>query len=253
MRTLNRRLTILLALLFIATAAWAQLSIISPLQNWSVHPLRWTYHSYQRWLARTPCSDCPMETRQFDTLTIRYPKVYHVEEESMFNGVDPALILADHKNLAGLGFSLTHIPQSKYTWYRTLFDQRRANAIRVEEVHGWLVNIYGPRSGMPASADVFGRSCSLTVYSSLVDYVRDTDLAKWNDRAFDQAVRDFCMLNTVDTCEGQGATRSGSPSNKGVNLTVRPVTRLAGLLPERGSHGRAQGARPSRPAGYAWR
>src|SRR5262245_24201593 len=38
-----------------------------------------------------------------------------------------------------------------------------------------------------------------------------------------------------------------------MNLTVRPVTRLAGLLLARDSHGRAQGARPSRPAGYAQR
>jgi len=35
-----------------------------------------------------------------------------------------------------------------------------------------------------------------------------------------------------------------------MNLTVRPVTRLADFLPERDSHGHAQGARPSRPAGY---
>jgi hypothetical protein len=38
-----------------------------------------------------------------------------------------------------------------------------------------------------------------------------------------------------------------------VNLTVRPVTRLAGLKLTRDSHGHAQGARPSRPAGYAGR
>jgi hypothetical protein len=184
-----------------------------------------------------------METRTLDALTIRYPKVYHVEEESIFNDADPALILADPQNLAGLAFSLTHIPQSRYTWYRTLFDRRRANAIRVEELHGWLVNIYGPRPGIPASADVFGRTCSLTVYSSLVDYARGTDLAKWNDRAFDQAVRDLCMLNTVDTCEGQDATRSDSPSNNGMNLTVRPVTALAN----------SASAAPVRPAGYAGR
>jgi len=35
-----------------------------------------------------------------------------------------------------------------------------------------------------------------------------------------------------------------------MNLTVRPVTRLADLLPVRDSTGRAQGARPSRPADY---
>jgi hypothetical protein len=45
----------------------------------------------------------------------------------------------------------------------------------------------------------------------------------------------------------------GLMHNIGVNLTVRPVTRLAGLLPIRDSHGRAQGARPSRTAGYAGR
>jgi len=44
-----------------------------------------------------------------------------------------------------------------------------------------------------------------------------------------------------------------APYNKRVNLTVRPVTRLAGRLPEPDSHGHAQGARPSRPAGYARR
>jgi hypothetical protein len=43
------------------------------------------------------------------------------------------------------------------------------------------------------------------------------------------------------------------PHNIAMNLTVRPVTRLAGLLPQRDSHGRAQGARPSRPAGYRGR
>jgi len=41
--------------------------------------------------------------------------------------------------------------------------------------------------------------------------------------------------------------------NNAMNLTVRPVTRLAGLLPARDSHGHAQGARPSRPAGYGGR
>jgi len=35
-----------------------------------------------------------------------------------------------------------------------------------------------------------------------------------------------------------------------INLTVRPVARLAELPLTRDSHGRAQGARPSRPAGY---
>jgi len=38
-----------------------------------------------------------------------------------------------------------------------------------------------------------------------------------------------------------------------MNLTVRPVTRLAGLLPVRDSHGHAQGARQSRPADYRGR
>ena len=42
-------------------------------------------------------------------------------------------------------------------------------------------------------------------------------------------------------------------SNDALNLTVRPVTRLAGLHLGRTSTGRAQGARPSRPAGYARR
>jgi len=41
--------------------------------------------------------------------------------------------------------------------------------------------------------------------------------------------------------------------NERVNLTVRPVTRLAGLLLHQDSNGSAQGARPSRPAGYARR
>ena len=41
--------------------------------------------------------------------------------------------------------------------------------------------------------------------------------------------------------------------NKRINLTVRPVTRLACLFLTWDSHGRAQGARPSRPAGYARR
>ena len=44
------------------------------------------------------------------------------------------------------------------------------------------------------------------------------------------------------------------PSNNRVNLTVRPVTRLAVLAPPRiTSKGSEQGARPSRPAGYAER
>ena len=37
------------------------------------------------------------------------------------------------------------------------------------------------------------------------------------------------------------------PHNKRMNLTVRPVTRLAGLDLTAGSTGRAQGARPSGP------
>ena len=43
------------------------------------------------------------------------------------------------------------------------------------------------------------------------------------------------------------------PHDDAMNPTVRPITRLAGFLPVRDSHGRAQGARPSRPAGYCWR
>jgi len=43
---------------------------------------------------------------------------------------------------------------------------------------------------------------------------------------------------------------TGSP-NSAMNRTVWPVTRLAGLLLTRDSNGSAQGARPSRPAGYA--
>ena len=46
---------------------------------------------------------------------------------------------------------------------------------------------------------------------------------------------------------------SASPHNDGVNLTVRPITRLAGLLLQADLHGSAQGARPPRPAGYAQR
>jgi len=41
--------------------------------------------------------------------------------------------------------------------------------------------------------------------------------------------------------------------NNGINLTVWPVTRLAGLNLNNGSKGRGQGARPSQPAGYAGR
>ena len=41
--------------------------------------------------------------------------------------------------------------------------------------------------------------------------------------------------------------------NNGVNLTVWPVTRLAGLGSSSDSKGREQGARPSQPAGYAGR
>src|SRR5437867_7968796 len=45
------------------------------------------------------------------------------------------------------------------------------------------------------------------------------------------------------------------PSNKRMNLTVRPVTRLAGLgsAPHLPARWRTQGARPSRPAGYRGR
>ena len=43
----------------------------------------------------------------------------------------------------------------------------------------------------------------------------------------------------------------GQSSNKRINLTVRPVTRLAWLPSQQTSKGRTQGARPSRPAGYA--
>jgi len=41
--------------------------------------------------------------------------------------------------------------------------------------------------------------------------------------------------------------------NNGVNLTVWPVTRLAARTVTHSSKGRAQGARPSQPAGYAGR
>ena len=42
-------------------------------------------------------------------------------------------------------------------------------------------------------------------------------------------------------------------ANNGVNLSVWPITRLASLHLTGGSKGRAQGARPSQPAGYAGR
>src|SRR5262245_56125126 len=43
-------------------------------------------------------------------------------------------------------------------------------------------------------------------------------------------------------------------ANYGVNLSVRPVTRLARDAPRpHPPHGRAQAARPPRPAGYAGR
>ena len=66
-------------------------------------------------------------------------------------------------------------------------------------------------------------------------------------------------------CNGRtrrhGPTRGGSPGantkgthNKRVNLTGRPVTRLAGEAPPHiSANGGGQGARPSRPAGYARR
>jgi len=41
-----------------------------------------------------------------------------------------------------------------------------------------------------------------------------------------------------------------TPHNKQMNLTVRPVTRLADLNLTGDSNGSAQGARPSRSAGY---
>jgi hypothetical protein len=58
--------------------------------------------------------------------------------------------------------------------------------------------------------------------------------------------------------QGEGVTSQGAraiagPSNNRMNLTVRPVTRLAGLYLAAGSKGRGQGTRPSRPAGYAER
>src|SRR5262249_29117748 len=53
--------------------------------------------------------------------------------------------------------------------------------------------------------------------------------------------------------QARGAT-SGGPSNMRMHLTVRPVTRLAGVAPPPISpQGGAQGARPSRPAGDARR
>jgi hypothetical protein len=60
---------------------------------------------------------------------------------------------------------------------------------------------------------------------------------------------------TVDVAEATWRLASvvPGPLNNRMNLTVRPVTRLACLLLARDSHGRAQGARPSRPAGYAGR
>ena len=52
----------------------------------------------------------------------------------------------------------------------------------------------------------------------------------------------------------QTASEVWTPPNYRVNLTVRPGTRLALSAPRpHSSHGRAQGARPSRPAGYAGR
>jgi len=47
--------------------------------------------------------------------------------------------------------------------------------------------------------------------------------------------------------------RVATSHNQRINLTVRPVTRLACLDLNQDSNGSAQGARPSRPAGYARR
>ena len=56
---------------------------------------------------------------------------------------------------------------------------------------------------------------------------------------------------TID--EGADVTFGSWPSNKRINLTVRPVTRLAGAPALITSKGGGQGARPSRPAGYPQR
>ena len=44
--------------------------------------------------------------------------------------------------------------------------------------------------------------------------------------------------------------RCAAPHNNAMNPTVRPVTRLATSFASMSSNGHAQGARPSRPAGY---
>ena len=68
--------------------------------------------------------------------------------------------------------------------------------------------------------------------------------------SFAQGPRPLASRETVHARAGALASRT---SNKRVNLTVRPVTRLAALGAMTGSKGGVQGARPSRPAGYARR
>src|SRR5262245_38260252 len=62
-----------------------------------------------------------------------------------------------------------------------------------------------------------------------------------------------CFCGPMPPIQMLGNTWSSSngrrPANNALNLTVRPVTRLDGLNQVRASTGRAQGARPSRPAG----
>jgi hypothetical protein len=84
--------------------------------------------------------------------------------------------------------------------------------------------------------------------SYLYSYIRDTTLETSGRRIIGgtKIMRGLITSNVrVNTAM--------EPPNNAMNLPVRPVTRLAGLLLIWDSTGREQGARPSRPAGYRGR
>ena len=57
-------------------------------------------------------------------------------------------------------------------------------------------------------------------------------------------------LRRHENAEGELSMHLSTASNKRMNLTVRPVTRLAVAPTPISSNGGGQGACPSRPAGY---
>jgi hypothetical protein len=120
-------------------------------------------------------------------------------------------------------------------------DWWRGNIVVAEErtINGWQVLLEGkPRSY--AAATLLGNHRVVRVSAILDERLRNTELSRWVDIAFREAIEAVCEQNDVNIA-GTNANDT-SPSNPPMNPPVVSVTRLASVrrspVPRAGSRAR---------------